>query len=94
MTKEEYLRSLKELIGKKWYETDDNREIFITIDKSHYDEPWLVTISQEGSPPRNDLVVRGLSYGFSNVWFRGHEIRSRDKAERLTQLARDYARIS
>ena len=94
LTREDYLRSLKELVGKKWYETDDNRKIFITIDKSHYDQPWLVTISQEGSPPRNDLIVRGLPYDFCSVWFRGREIRSIDKAKRLTQLARNYARIS
>ena len=94
LTKEEYLDSLKDIVGKKWYSTDDSREIFITIDKSHYEQPWLVSIAQEGSPPRNDLVVRGLPYDFSNVWFRGREIRSIDKAKRLTQLARDYAGIS
>lgn len=94
LTKEEYLDSLKDIVGKKWYLTDDNREIFITIDKSHYEQPWLVSIAQEGSPPRNDLIVRGLPYDFCSVWFRGREIRSIDKAKRLTQLARDYAGIS
>ena len=94
LTKEEYLDSLKDIVGKKWYMTDDNREIFITIDKSHYEQPWLVSIAQEGSPPRNDLVVRGLPYDFCSVWFRGREIRSIDKAKRLTQLARNYAGIS
>ena len=93
LTKEEYLDSLKDIVGKKWYMTDDNRELFITIDKSHYEQPWLVSIAQEGSPPRNDLIVRGLPYDFCSVWFRGREIRSIDKAKRLTQLARNYAGI-
>jgi len=94
LTKEEYLDSLKDIVGKKWYMTDDNREIFITIDKSHYEQPWLVSIAQEGSPPRNDLIVRGLPYDFCSVWFRGREIRSSEKCKKLTQLARDYAGIS
>ena len=93
MTKEDYLISLRDLVGKKWYQTDDDREIFITIDKSHYEQPWLVSIAQEGSPPRNDLIVRGLPYNFCSVWFRGRQIRSFDKALRLTQLARNYAGI-
>ena len=94
MTKEEYLSSLQLIIGKKWYNPDDDRDIFITIDYSHYEQPWLISIAQEGSPPRNDLIVRGLTYGFSNVWFRGHAIRSIEKSEKLAQLARDYAGIS
>ena len=94
MTDEEYLSSLQFIIGKKWYSTDDNREIFITIDKSHYEQPWLISIAQEGSPPRNDLIVRGLTYNLPKVWFRGREIRSLEKSEKLAQLARDYAGIS
>ena len=94
LTKEEYLSSLRNLVGKKWYSTDDNREIFITIDNSQYGQPWLISIAQEGSPPRNDLIVRGLPYGLSNVWFCGRQIRSPEKCIKLAQLARDYAGIS
>tara|TARA_R100001086_G_scaffold98974_1_gene49334 strand:+ start:25 stop:324 length:300 start_codon:yes stop_codon:yes gene_type:complete len=94
LTKEEYLSSLKNLVGKKWYSTDDNREIFITIDNSQYGKPWLISITQQGSPPRNDLVVRALPYSMPDVWFRGHAIRSIEKSEKLAQLARDYAGIS
>ena len=94
MTDKEYLSRLRDIVGSKRYSTDDDREIFVTIDNSQYGQPWLISIAQEGSPPRNDLVVRGLPYDFSNVWFRGREIRSIEKGEKLAQLARDYAGIS
>ena len=94
LTDQEYLISLQLIIGNKWYSPDDDRDIFITIDYSHYEQPWLISIAQEGSPPRNDLIVRGLTYNLPKVWFRGREIRSLEKGEKLAQLARDYAGIS
>lgn len=94
LTDQEYLISLRGIVGQKWYSTDDDREIFITIDNSQYGQPWLISIAQEGSPPRNDLIVRGLPYGLPNVWFCGRVVRNLEKCQKLAQLARDYARIS
>ena len=73
LTDQEYLSSLRGIVGHKRYSTDDDREIFITIDNSQYGQPWLISIAQEGSPPRNDLVVRGClmvyqMFGFVVVW--------------------------
>ena len=94
LTDQDYLISLRGIVGQKRYSTDDDREIFITIDNSQYGQPWLISIAQEGSPPRNDLIVRGLPYGLSNVWFCGRVVRSLEKCQKLAQLARDYAGIS
>ncbi len=92
LTDQDYLISLRGIVGQKRYSPDDDREIFITIDNSQYGQPWLISIAQEGSPPRNDLIVRGLPYGLPNVWFCGRVVRSLEKMPKISTISERLCR--